>query len=236
VKANDTDADGNSISVVAGSLSDPANGTVAPITSGADAGKVLFTPDPNYNNTGGANADSFTYKVSDGTAESNAATVRVTVNPDNDAPTISDSPDQETDEDVSTGAINFTVGDVETAAADLQVSGSSSNQTLVPDANITFGDSGANRTVTITPAADEFGTAEITVTVTDANGGTVSDTFTLTVNPVNDPPVANGDEYNTNEDTQLQVAAPGVLDNDSDAEGSTLSTVLAPGPATAHWS
>ena len=87
VKANDTDANGNSLSVVATSLSDPANGTVALITSGADEGKVLYTPDSNYNNTGGGNADTFTYKVSDGTAQSNAATVRVTVNPDNDAPT-----------------------------------------------------------------------------------------------------------------------------------------------------
>jgi CSLREA domain-containing protein len=231
VKANDTDANGNSLSVVASSLSDPANGTVALITSGADSGTVRYTPDPNYNNTGGANADTFTYKVSDGTAESNAATVRVTVNPDNDAPTISEIANQETDEDVSTGAISFTVGDVETAAGSLEVEGSSSNTTLVPNNNIVFGGSGANRTVAITPAADEFGTTEITVTGTDANGGTVSDTFTLTVNPVNDPPVANDDEYNTNEDTQLQVAAPGVLDNDSDVEGSTLSADLGTGPS-----
>jgi predicted outer membrane repeat protein len=88
VKANDTDASGNSLSVVASSLSDPANGAVALITSGADdAGKVLYTPDSNYNNSGGPNADTFTYKVSNSTAESNAATVRVNVNPVNDSPT-----------------------------------------------------------------------------------------------------------------------------------------------------
>jgi CSLREA domain-containing protein len=231
VKANDTDANGNSLSVVATSLSDPANGAVALITSGADTGKVLYTPDLNYNNTGGPNADTFTYKVSDSTAQSNAATVRVTVNPVNDDPTISDIANQETNEDVSTGAISFTVGDLETAASSLEVEGSSTNQTLVPNNDIVFGGSGADRTVTITPAADEFGTATITVTVTDANGGTVSDTFTLTVNPVNDPPVANGDEYNTDEDTQLQVAAPGVLGNDSDVEGSTLSADLGTGPS-----
>ena len=63
------------------------------------------------------------------------------------------------------------MGDVETAAADLTVTGSSSNTALVPNANIVFGGSGANRTVTVTPAANQFGTATITVTVTDADSG-----------------------------------------------------------------
>jgi len=40
--------------------------------------------------------------------------------------------------------------------------------------------------VAITPAANQFGTATITVTVTDGNSGTASDTFVLTVNPVDD--------------------------------------------------
>ena len=59
------------------------------------------------------------------------------------------------------------MGDVETAAGSLTVSGSSSNPTLVPNGNIVFGGSGANRTVTVTPAANQTGTATITVTVSD---------------------------------------------------------------------
>ena len=62
-----------------------------------------------------------------------------------------------------------------------------SNTTLVPNANIVFGGSGANRTVTVTPAANQSGTATITVTVSDG-ALTASDTFVLTVTPVNDPP------------------------------------------------
>jgi CSLREA domain-containing protein len=100
----------------------------------------------------------------------------------NTNPTISDIGDQTITEDNSTGAIPFTVGDAEQSAASLSVSGSSSNQTLVPDANITFGGAGANRTVTVTPAAGQTGTATITVTVDDGQGGTASDTFLLTVN------------------------------------------------------
>ena len=106
----------------------------------------------------------------------------------NDLPTISDVTDKTTNEDTATAAIGFTIGDVETAAASLTVSGSSSNTTLVPAANIVFGGSGANRTVTITPAANQSGTATITVTVSDGNGGTASDSFVLTVTAVNDLP------------------------------------------------
>jgi hypothetical protein len=41
----------------------------------------------------------------------------------------------------------------------------------------------------------------------------------LTVNAVNDAPVAVNDSYSTNEDTVLTVAAPGVLGNDTDQDG-----------------
>ena len=81
----------------------------------------------------------------------------------------------------------FTIGDAETAAASLTVSGTSSNQTLVPNANIVFGGSGANRTVTITPANGQSGTTTITVTVSDGTL-TTNDTFVLTVSNSNASP------------------------------------------------
>ena len=51
-----------------------------------------------------------------------------------------------------------------------------------------FGGSGGSRTVTVTPALNQYGTNTITVTVTDGDGATASKTFTLVVTPVNDPP------------------------------------------------
>ena len=81
----------------------------------------------------------------------------LTVTSVNDLPTISDIADQTIAEDAPTGALAFTVGDVETAAADLTVTGSSSNTALVPNANIVFGGSGANRTVTVTPRRTSSG-------------------------------------------------------------------------------
>ena len=99
----------------------------------------------------------------------------------NSAPTISDIAAQTITEGNNTGALAFTVGDAQTAAGSLTVSGSSSNTTLVPNANIVFGGSGANRTVTVTPASSQAGTATITVTVSDGSLS-ASDTFLLTVN------------------------------------------------------
>ena len=96
-------------------------------------------------------------------------------------PTISDIGNQTINQDTSTGPLAFTVGDVETSAAALGITGSSSNATLVPPSGIVFGGSGANRTVTVTPAPGQAGTASITVTVTDGDRLTASDAFLLTV-------------------------------------------------------
>ena len=65
----------------------------------------------------------------------------------------------------------------------LTVTASSSNPTLVPNANIVVGGSGVSRTVTVTPAANQTGTATITITGGDGVS-TASDTFVVTVNPV----------------------------------------------------
>src|SRR5438045_7509108 len=56
-------------------------------------------------------------------------------------------------------------------------------------------------------------------------------TVTITVTPINDAPVAaNDDTYTTPEDTLLTVSAPGVLANDSDVDGNSLSAVLVSNP------
>src|SRR5207249_7806342 len=55
-------------------------------------------------------------------------------------------------------------------------------------------------------------------------------TVNVTVNAVNDAPVANNDSYSTNEDTALTVAAPGVLANDTDIDGDALTAAVVSGP------
>jgi hypothetical protein len=112
---------------------------------------------------------------------SNLSVAPVILTP-NTPPTISDIANQTIAAGANTGALAFTVGDTETAAGSLTVSGASSNQTLVPVANIVFGGTGASRTVTVTPAAGQSGTATITVTVSDGSLS-ASDTFVLTATP-----------------------------------------------------
>src|SRR5207247_3350988 len=92
--------------------------------------------------------------------------------------------DQSRDEDTPTAAIPFSIGDVESTADSLTVTGHSFNQGLVPDAKIVFGGSGTNRTLTLMPAANQSGTATITITVADPDGASASRSFLLTVNPV----------------------------------------------------
>lgn len=105
----------------------------------------------------------------------------------NDAPTISDIDNQTIDEDSATGPLAFVIGDVETSASGLTVTTTSSNTTLITSENLTLAGSGASRTLVATPAANQFGTATITLTVSDGTT-TSSDTFLVTVNSVNDAP------------------------------------------------
>jgi len=115
----------------------------------------------------------------------------ITVTDVAESPTITAIESLAIDEDATTGALAFTIADQD-GGSSLTVTATSNNQTLVPNANITLAGTDGDRTVTVTPVANGFGTADITVVVSDGVL-TGSTTFTLTVNSVNDLPViANG--------------------------------------------
>ena len=140
--------------------------------------------------------------MTDGDGGTASDTLVLTVTAVNDAPTISDVADKTTNEDTATAALGFTVGDVETAAGSLTSRASSSNTTLVPVANIVFGGSGANRTVTITPAPNQIGHDHDHADRDRRHRRTASDTFVLTVTAVNDAPtISDVADQTTNEDT-----------------------------------
>jgi hypothetical protein len=153
--------------------------------SPAGNGSLIFKP-----NTNGTGAATLTVTLNDGQSLNNtiARTFTVTVAEVNDAPTISSIADQTISEGNSTTALPFLVGDVETAASNLTLSASSSNLSVIPNANVVFGGSGANRTVTVNPAALAFGTAMITVQVQDGSGAIATESFLITVNAVNQAP------------------------------------------------
>jgi len=101
-------------------------------------------------------------------------------------PTIGAIANQSCERDASVGPIAFSVGDYETPAADLVVTASSSNTTLLPLAGIALGGSGADRTVTLTPAAGQAGVVTVTIEVSDGNTSAFS-AFTLTVTAPPEP-------------------------------------------------
>ena len=72
-----TDPEGSTLTFA--KVADPGHGTV---TINASTGAYVYTPASNYNG-----ADSFTFKVNDGIADSVASTVSITVTAVNDAPT-----------------------------------------------------------------------------------------------------------------------------------------------------
>ena len=115
----------------------------------------------------------------DGQGATESDSFVVTVTAPNSPPTITAIADQSVDAGASTAPIAFTVGDNESAAANLTVSAASSNPSIVPVLNIVFGGSGANRTVTVAPVVSPTGLANITLTVNDGSA-TASRTFKVT--------------------------------------------------------
>ncbi|MFG6500347.1 MULTISPECIES: Hint domain-containing protein [unclassified Sulfitobacter] len=128
----------------------------------------------------------------------------------NDAPVAEDDV-LEIDEDTS-GTVDVLGNDSDSDGDTLTVT-----MATCPAGPVVINDDG---TLTFTPDADFNGDTTITYTVDDGNGGTDTGTVNVTVNPVNDAPVANDDTADT---TGTDPVVIPVLDNDTDVDGDTLS-------------
>ncbi|MFZ7132114.1 MAG: Ig-like domain-containing protein [Eubacteriales bacterium] len=183
-----------------------------------DEKHITYTPSPNWNGI-----DVFNYTLQDKEGLEEIFTVTVTVNPVNDDPELSPVlTDITIDEDTSTSAITVNVRDEEDDDNTLSTIVSHNNDILLSEITVPDCVDGT-RSFTILPELNENGRALVTVIVTDSKGATATDTFTLTVNPVNDPPVAQDDEISTDENTPVNID---VLDNDDVdlyKEGDTLT-------------
>jgi hypothetical protein len=123
-------------------------------------------------------------------------------------------------EDTTAGPIGFAVADAESGPEGLLLMAATSHPLLVPAQNVLFSGTGSTRQLTITPAPNQWGNAQITITVTDGALATNS-TFVVTVNPVNDLPVA-GDVFDSIPgDTDSAVLLAG-----SDADNEALTFLL----------
>ena len=151
----------------------PTQGTLS-----GEPPNVTYSPSANY-----YGSDSFTFKANDGQADSEPATVSITVTPVNDAPVAGDDATT-TDEDASITTGNVLANDTDVEGDILTIAGFTqpANGTVVGHGDGTF---------TYTPTLNFNGTDSFDYTVDDVNGGTDTATVTVTVNAVNDAPIAD---------------------------------------------
>ena len=198
---NDTDATNQPLTAVL--ETGPANGDLTLNTLNAD-GSFTYTPDAGFEGV-----DSFTCKANNGTSDSNIATVSITVVGVNDAP-------------VAGNDVASTGGDIPLFGYDLLINDTDTDGTLDPDSVVldligvlgAVTDNGGG-TIDYYPPADYYGTDTFAYTVKDDDGATSnSATVTITINALNDTPLAEPDPNSTMEDT-LVSSSVSVLDNDA---------------------
>jgi hypothetical protein len=190
-------------------------------TSSAEAGSLKFTTVVDASGSA-----VITVAVEDGGLDGDLATTEdnlthfetfsVTVDPVNDLPTLTAISDLTIDEDAIEQTVNLsgiTAGGGESQP--LRVTATSDNADLIPNPAVTYTSDESTGSITFTPVADAHGSVVITVNVED--GGLDGDlstsgdnlthtgTFTVTVNPVNDAPVAIAGDYRVDENTKLTI-------------------------------
>lgn len=86
---------------------------------------------------------------------------------------------------------------------------------------------GSAPNLTYTPNPNFFGSDSFKFNVNDGTNDSNEATVSITVNPINDPPVAVADTYTTDMDVVLIIpAGTGVLANDSDIDSTNLTAIL----------
>ncbi|MFW9787566.1 MAG: Ig-like domain-containing protein [Candidatus Thorarchaeota archaeon] len=205
---NDGDVDGDSLTVSL--VSGPSHGTLVFLSDGS----FTYTPELNFNGP-----DFFTYVASDGSLDSNIATVIITVSAVNDLPVAEDD-SYETQEDTqliidAPGVLwnDYDVDGDPFAGISVVIGPSNGVLELFADGSFVY-----------TPSPDFYGIDTFMYVVAETGGGPTSNiaTVIVTVSPVNDAPIAVEDEYSMHEDDILVIPAPGLLENDYDIDGDSF--------------
>jgi len=210
-----TDLNGDSLNYSVLSQPNSAHGAVT-----ISGNKATFKPKPNWNGT-----TSFTYRASDGKADSNTATVTITVTPVNDPPSVA-SATLAINED-TVGSLILDVTDV-----DLQFEGDSHTWNIVAAPNATHGTASiSDNKLIFAPINDWSGSTSLTYRATDLKGAVSNTaTITITVTPVNDAPVAHALSLIIDEDTSGVITLQA---SDIDNEPDFFFKIVTPPPAMA---
>lgn len=144
-------------------------------------GSFTYQPAANFHGT-----DQATYIIKNNKGKTAAGTIHFNVISHNDAPSISPISDQTTTENRAV-EIDFSVTDGDTDPADLVITPESDNRMLVPNHAMTIETNGENCTLSVVPEEEQYGSATITITVSDGIL-TAQTAFVLTVTQTNSPP------------------------------------------------
>ncbi len=163
------DPDGDTLNYII--VREPSHGTLS-----GTAPKMTYTPKHNFNWL-----DSFTFKVNDGTTDSESAAVLITVNPTNDPPSANDD-NISVLEDTPVENINVLANDVEVDNEPIIISSVTQSEHGLILIN-------TDNTLSYTPNANFYGTDDFTYTISDREGQTDTAVVNVTVEPLNDRPV-----------------------------------------------
>jgi hypothetical protein len=202
-------------------IAQPTKGTLSGCinnTTYETSRNCVYTPSLNYNGT-----DSFTYLVNDGISDSvSIATVSFTISAVNDAPVLANTQAMSTLEDQPL-TFNLNAGtDIENDAL-----------TYIKVTDTTNGSitclGGSDRSCTYTPNADFEGTDSFTYKASDSLLDSNHATVTITVNPINDPPIIGADQsFTTDEDTAYSLTLNSGTDIDLPAQTLSYKLISAP--------
>ena len=163
-------------------------------------------------------SDSFTFAAYDGTVQSAAGTVSITLNPVNSAPIVS-AVAFTINEDAST---TFNLG-----ASSTEPEGQTMTYTISTPTNGTASVNAGTGEVSYDHDGSETTTDTFTFTATDSEGlASAAGTITVTLNPVNDAPVIADATLNVDQYDELTFSVPG-----TDAEGSSLTYTIVTNPS-----
>lgn len=183
-------------------VTDPGKGTLTVFNQ--DTGDFTYVPNPDA-----SGSDSFTFKASDGLLDSNVAVVTVSINDVNDAP-VAQAGSLTTDEDAAKNGM-LVAADVDSPTLTYSIVTNGSKGT----ATITNPVTGA---YTFTPDPDASGSDSFTFKASDSLADSNVESVTVSINAVNDAPVAQTGSLSTDEDT----AKNGMLAA-ADVDGPTLT-------------
>ncbi|MBI5409122.1 MAG: tandem-95 repeat protein, partial [Nitrospirae bacterium] len=203
VLGNDFDIEGSPLTAIL--VSGPLKGSLTLNGNGS----FIYTPDENFNG-----ADSFTYKANDGSADSNTATVTITVNSINDAPVAVDD-GYTTDEDAA-----LTIAALGTLDNDTDIENDPLSAILVSGTSNGALTLNADGSFTYTPDENFNGTDSFTYKANDGSADSNTATVTITINSINDAPTADaGADQNAYINNTVQLNGSG----SNDVEGDSLT-------------